>query len=373
MIETGLATPPCFQNLKAAISQLDALIERAQGLQIVFWGAGRKVPRLLDELCGSSGVLPWPTFITDSTRPLSEESEFGIPVLPFDQLKELNPKRTLIIITAGLLDLQAHVIRRELYYHRILDHWTIEFYLGVRHRLSEMESLMACLEDDLSRYIYTERARCVIQGSLWNPALFSEDPYFGNEIVPMLPERDAVVFAGAFNGRHIDRMLANRPTAKISAYEPSRTWSVRTAHRFDKQDQVSVRNQILWNEDSTVHYYEDTANNGLAASVVHAPGPDTYEVPTVRIDSEFANEVVGQIILDVEGSEKAVLEGAQSVIVRDAPVITICIYHSADDYISIQQQIESILPETYKYYVRQHSCVTSIETVLYAVPKIRTS
>ena len=60
------------------------------------------------------------------------------------------------------------------------------------------------------------------------------------------------------------------------------------------------------------------------------------------------------------------LMGAQEVIRRNHPKLTICIYHSNEDMIRIAEYIHELVPE-YNLYIRHHSKFEG-ETVLYAVP-----
>lgn len=92
----------------------------------------------------------------------------------------------------------------------------------------------------------------------------------------------------------------------------------------------------------------------------------------IRIDVTTIDETVDTtqrvtfIKMDVEGSELESLKGAENTIRRDRPKLAICIYHKAEDMLTIPLYIKSLIPE-YKLYVRHHSNRAG-ETVLYAVP-----
>lgn len=72
------------------------------------------------------------------------------------------------------------------------------------------------------------------------------------------------------------------------------------------------------------------------------------------------------IKMDVEGSELESLKGARQTISRDKPKLAICIYHKAEDMLTLPLYIKSLVPE-YKLYIRHHSNGAG-ETVLYAIP-----
>lgn len=340
------------------------------GKKVVFWGAGPKVPRLRRELC-DDGFLQTPSLITDSTRNLSEE-EYGIPSIPFESLKDLDPAEHIFVITAGLLDLQAHVIRNGLYYHDIVDHRSLELatYLAKNYPGEERVTLVQrsrLLASEESQILYMEIANNILKGIVWNPAIADPNPYFGNRIVSKLAVGNTV-FAGAFNGRHIDRMIRKEQPISLLAFEPNPDFAESTSDLFSSVSHVEVRNGLLSDRDGTLDFYRDRANNGLAARVVNAAGIDTVALPTVRLDSIFSEEnSLENLILDVEGHEPQVIRGASSTIKSHRPSMAICIYHNPHDFVEIVEMI-SKLDLGYKFEILHHSPVTSIETVLYCIP-----
>ena len=67
---------------------------------------------------------------------------------------------------------------------------------------------------------------------------------------------------------------------------------------------------------------------------------------------------------DVEGSELALLQGAQEIIRRDRPNLAISLYHKLTDYFELPLYIKSLVPE---YHLRIcHHATNFTETVVYA-------
>lgn len=124
-------------------------------------------------------------------------------------------------------------------------------------------------------------------------------------------------------------------TVKIFPYG---TWSERKELFFDST------------ADGSSHVEE---TGGISINVVPI---DEIVVPT---------EKVTFIKMDVEGSELESLKGACKTIQKDKPKLAICIYHKAEDMLSIPLYIKSLVPE-YRLYVRHHSNGAG-ETVLYAI------
>lgn len=338
---------------------------------VVFWGAGRKVPSILAELVEERAIIPPPDYITDSTRDIGEY-EFGIPSLPFPYLRNLDPEKTLIVVTAGLLDLQAHVIRNELYYHRIVDHTALEHQAFLRDNPDAASRASAHLFDNDSRQLFDELLFRRTTGILWSPDLFSPNPYFGNQIVPRLPSHGTVIYAGAYQGRQVQRMLESSPEVRIRAFEPSSKWSVETSKRFEQFSNVSITQAVLTNETGIRYFYEDLPNGGMSARLYDSPSPheERTQIPAISVDQVIdEGEMVSQIILDVEGEEEKVLFGARQAIAASLPTLTICNYHSPTQFFDVIEAIREVGGDSYDVRILHHSCVTTIESVIYATRK----
>ena len=70
--------------------------------------------------------------------------------------------------------------------------------------------------------------------------------------------------------------------------------------------------------------------------------------------------------MDIEGSEKAALQGCKRHILKDAPKLAICVYHKLNDVWWVPQYIKSLNP-AYKFYLRHYSSLPC-ETVIYCLP-----
>ena len=95
---------------------------------------------------------------------------------------------------------------------------------------------------------------------------------------------------------------------------------------------------------------------------------NTITVQGISID-EFVNknkiEKVDFIKMDIEGAELNALEGCAETCKKFSPKLAICIYHKADDWITIPKKILD-LNENYVFYMK-HSSNYIYETVLFAV------
>ena len=338
---------------------------------VVFWGAGPKVPRLIKTLCeGADAVIQPPSYIFDTTRQLGDR-EFGIPTLDLVQVRGLDPERTLIVISAGLLDLQANVIRNGLYYFEIIEHRALELLQYDRQYPKDYEASLSRLRSPSSQKLYSDVVGAVMSGSVWNPALRSDGPFFGNEWVPTIPVTGgAVVFAGAYDGELVKGIISTGFEGKIFAFEPNPDLAGSTSEIFADSPNVHVENALLGAISDEMIFHRDRANNGLSARLVESETEDSVLVPQVSLDSYLGDEKISMIALDIEGSEFDCLKGAVRTITSNSPVLSICIYHSPRDLLSLIPRIDELFPDIYDFELLQHSSATNIETVAYGLPRI---
>lgn len=87
-------------------------------------------------------------------------------------------------------------------------------------------------------------------------------------------------------------------------------------------------------------------------------------VPITTIDDTVGEEKIGFIKMDIEGLELDALHGAENVIVRDAPLLAVCVYHLKGDMLAIMDYLHGLVPG-YRFWLRHYS-TKDTETVLYA-------
>lgn len=114
------------------------------------------------------------------------------------------------------------------------------------------------------------------------------------------------------------------------------------------------------NEHSGHIIFADSDANKANADIVE----DTISIRTVALDDIVGDQTVGFIKMDIEGAEFNALHGAKNTIVRDKPLLAICVYHLQGDLFAIMDYLHLLLPE-YRFYLR-HYMTRENETVLYA-------
>lgn len=148
---------------------------------------------------------------------------------------------------------------------------------------------------------------------------------------------------------------------RIVVFEPDRKNFQLIKKFYGKKDRIFLIQKGLSDAAKTLFLI----GSGVAAKLAETGGQDAVEVPVVNIDSLPQCRDATWIKMDIEGAEMDALHGAQEVIRRNHPKLTISIYHSDEDMIRIIEYVHELVPE-YRLYVRHHSR-GKVETVLYAV------
>lgn len=117
------------------------------------------------------------------------------------------------------------------------------------------------------------------------------------------------------------------------------------------------------------------ARNGMGSRIISAELPaksnmspsiteNKVSIRTAAIDDIVGDRTVGFIKMDIEGAELDALHGAKNTIIRDKPLLAICVYHLQGDLFAIMDYLHQLLPE-YRFLLRHYSA-DDRETVLYA-------
>ncbi len=90
-------------------------------------------------------------------------------------------------------------------------------------------------------------------------------------------------------------------------------------------------------------------------------------VQTISLDEFCKYDKPTALIIDAEGEELKILDGAKNIIAKDAPGISIAVYHNVSHLWEVPALIRAINSE-YKFFLRNYTGFCS-ETVLYGICK----
>lgn len=319
---------------------------------------------LIHYCCGERPRLPKPSKIFDVCPCKYINGVDGIPVLPISELKGMRADGIVILIAAedqefyqylGLLYDELHC-----YYTPILPCTAIEAYFYAIEHNCEIQSTAGQFKDQKSRELYMSYWASRITGRVYDPALYTENPYWGNDIVPTLKPDSTIILGGAYNGLHIDRAFELAPLINAMLFEPNPTWADFLQEKYYKVPQAHVIPKALYYVNKTL-FFDNT--DELGAHICET-GTSSCIIDTIALDTLNLNNI-SEIALDIEGAELFALTGAVETIRRCKPVLAICAYHKISDYVEIPRMISG-LGLNYHLYFRQHSCYYE-ESVIYAI------
>lgn len=291
----------------------------------------------------------------------------GLPVITLEEVSKKYNQFNCLIAFADIVTAKINLSRlagvREIF---IIDNpGVVEDidYLYVEENREEFENTYNLLADESSKETFVDFLNIRISGEpgLTGPVI--ETQYFCN-ILPLSSD-EVLVDCGAYDGDTIFSFLEKTAGryATIYAFEPDPNNYLRLKNNIEARGikGVEMFQKGVWDRSEILNFSSPVSSS----SHISQSGDNQIEVDS--IDNVVSEGKATIIKMDIEGAELIALKGAQAVITREKPKLAICVYHKADDLITIPPYLAGLLPES-SFYLRRHSCF-SLETVLYAIPK----
>ena len=231
------------------------------------------------------------------------------------------------------------------------------------------------LADDESKKVYASViCNRIAFGQYWYDSLCSSGEYFSAVFAP--DNNEVYLDCGAYIGDTVLKFIEAVPPAQsgakfreIHAFEVDSNNFVmleKTAASLrlkENNNNIHCYHMAVWNENTTLSFGKEEHGHNESVSV-NKTGDSfmTQTVPAVKIDDLAGNATL--IKMDIEGAELNALKGAENTIIKNAPKLTICLYHKLEDFWEIPIYLKTIMPD-YKFFVRHHSNDYG-GTVLYA-------
>lgn len=176
---------------------------------------------------------------------------------------------------------------------------------------------------------------------------------------------DVVIDGGAYTGNTAVYFSQKAgPTGKIYSFEAAeKTYSIlaKNISSLGYSNIIPLK-KALSDKKSTLFFAGDTPGARIVTS-------GEYKVDAISIDEFIIEEKINKIDfikLDIEGAEKAALEGCKKVIEKHHPKLAICIYHKPNDIFEIFKLIQSF-NVAYNFYLKLNSS-SFHEFVLFCMP-----
>lgn len=339
---------------------------------MLFFGAGRMARAFIKTYCVKKKLLPLPSYVCDSNRKLWGENIDGVPIVSPEKLKGEDVEDTVIIMAQVLPFTMLDALQTtyeggglQKYYHFMMPLSQLEAYLFYQENSKRMQNVYEKLADEQSRYAYRKYLQYLMEGNLIFPMIFTPNAYWDNDLIGSLRDGDVVVYAGAYDGKHLDRALRSNPNVELHGFEPNKNCAALLDEKYVDFSNVHIHKFGLGDEAQKVCFDNEVGDS--ARTVSDFTGFETYDIIDIeRMDCILTGNV-NLIALDIEGDEIKALRGAARIICESKPVLAICVYHRIEHYVEVAETIEKLCPG-YTFYFRQHSVVPH-ESVLYAVYK----
>lgn len=236
----------------------------------------------------------------------------------------------------------------------------------INKHLKEVNDVYDLLEDDTSKFIYEKMAcyRMTLDDNYLDEAYLRSaergTQYFDREIIKLGTE-ELFVDCGAYFGETSEEFisLCHNRCAEIYMFEPDRGAYAKMQENMQMYSNVRMFAAGCGEKMERLNF-KNLTNGG---SMVDDNGDEEIEI--ISLDELFNNKIPTYIKMDIEGSEKKAILGAQNIIRKHKPKLAICIYHRPEDFFEIPLLINK-LNSNYRFYVR-HYTRTYSDTVIYCV------
>lgn len=186
-----------------------------------------------------------------------------------------------------------------------------------------------------------------------------DEQYFDKELIPNI-KNIHFVDGGGYIGDTASEVIKNFPDfQKLYLIEPLNQNMKIAKKRLGEYQNIEFISFGLSSHKATL-----SLNDEKSFSTIYGKGTQSVEVDAL---DNIIHDKVDFIKLDIEGAEQDAIKGAQNIIKKYNPILAICIYHKAEDWYKIPQQVLAINPN-YKIYLR-HYMEGIFETVMYFIPK----
>lgn len=235
-----------------------------------------------------------------------------------------------------------------------------------------VRSAASLWSDDKSREEYLKQVEWRVSGDfevLSEPD--REESYFPSTIFDLKSD-EYFVDCGSYTGDTLQQFLlrTDNKFAGIVAVEPDpknlldlKNWTGGLIPEV--RDRIQLHDVAVGSKRCQVRF---AADGGEGSSIRNDGG---IVVECVPLDELLGNASPSYIKMDIEGAEPDAIVGAQKIIQRHHPVLSICVYHTQDHLWSIPLLIHELVPG-YRLFLRPHD-VDGWQLVCYAIPEERSN
>lgn len=239
-----------------------------------------------------------------------------------------------------------------------------DVYLMEEHE-QEIAETYGLMEDEVSQETFEKITRFrLLDDSLEIPTMEQEKQYFEYGFYDRRTD-EVFVDCGAYNGISL-RMFLKENENKFDGYygmEPD----LANCQKLEEyiaglpegiQEKIYITTKAAWKDSGGIAFYALHGPGSFAADIGNS------RVETIAIDEMLEGKRASYIKMNIEGSEKEALQGAEQTIRKYKPRLAIAGYHRTDDFWRIPLKMKDYR-EDYKIYLRSY--MNHISFVYYGV------
>ncbi len=373
-IKNEKAARAAFSRWLHEITELPDLWETlaGSGKPIVLYGTGNGADKLIDALA-AYGVTPAGVFASDGF--VRERTFRGMKVRSYSEVRERYGTDMIVAAAFGtaLPDVMSRLdaLAREtaLVYPDLplfADDPAGELFTRsfARSHAEELEAAFGLLSDAGSRALYLEMILYRLTGSI---GLLQRTECF-RDTLGLLPSEEirSALDGGAFTGDTARAMLSAFPnlTDLVAAEPDARSFRRLSAFTEETNGRMTAVRCALGAAEGTASIRAAGSRGTGLASASKRAKEETIDVLTV--DGLFFDRRLDLLKLDVEGAEADALRGADGVLMRDAPVLIVSVYHHTADLFGIPLATAQKYPAYRRFRLRRAKCYPAWDVVLLA-------
>ena len=303
---------------------------------------------------------------------ISDDEMTSFLDIPIIQLIETNKK--IPVINAALLRVyQSNKLLKRIGFSSVIDYFELNLMDEDIFKFPTIDNEIRDIETNFPKYLWLYE---LLEDKLSKDVLACVlDMRFNNQLSPLLKHNvsnqyfdvvanfkniDVFVDCGGYHGETSEYFILKNPNyEKVCFFEPfPDAMSIAKNELIDRNVEFIQKGVY---SSSGIFKLTSGREDGNAISL-----NGDISIETCTMDEEI-KEQVDFIKLDIEGSELDALRGAENIIKKFQPIITVAIYHKQTHFWEIPQYIQSLIPEC-KIYMR-HNNDGIYETILHVIPK----
>lgn len=352
---------------------------------LALYGAGN-LGRLVLARLRQAGVEP--LAFADDTPAKRGQTIDGLPVMPPAEVIEHFGPQTVFVVTIfnpqSSFIRVAQRLRHETgarvvsflnlawkYPEQFLPHYYFESPEQLLAKSADIRRAFQVFADDESRRQFVAHLRFRLWLDFDALPASNKGDYFPADVFAPLPPDTIFVDCGAYDGDTVRSFLAHQQGKfkSIYAFEPDATNFQRLG------DFVSTLGAEAQTRIQLFHAGAGARRARLRFNATGSMGAAFDRQGDVEVDVLPIAEVVADdagvtyLKFDVEGGERAALEGAEKLIQRARPLLAVSVYHQPDDLWQLPLYIQA-LNSDYRLFLRTQG-EDGMDVICYAVPPER--